>query len=171
MPLQLESDKKILLLGCKRHTTCRIASTTSVVLTRGGGKGTPSQVQVQMGGTPSLARGVPHPRSEQGDTPSLGGTPSLAGVPPCPDLGWGTPPSGPGWGTPLSGPGQGTPSPFRPGQGAPHLDLARIPPIWIWPRYPPPPPVDRRMDRHVSKHYLPVVLRTRAVTSLKQRST
>ena len=30
--------------------------------------------------------------------------------------------------------------------------------IWV-----PLPPVDRQKDRHVSKHYLPVVLRTRAV--------
>ena len=45
------------------------------------------------------------------------------------------------------------------------------PPCWIdlWPWYPPGWPgtpslwTDRWMDRHVSKHYLPVVLRTRAV--------
>ena len=36
------------------------------------------------------------------------------------------------------------------------------PPIWTWLGYP-PPAVDRQMDRHVSKHNLPVVLRTRSV--------
>ena len=47
----------------------------------------------------------------------------------------GVPPVGLGWGTPLSGPGRGTP----------------------------PPGVDRQMDRHMSKHNLPVVVRTRSV--------
>ena len=30
-----------------------------------------------------------------------------------------------------------------------------------------PPPVDRQKDRHMSKHYLPVVLRTLAVINTK----
>ena len=77
-------------------------------------------------------------------------------------------------GTPLQ---QGTPQ-----QGTPP---AGYPPSWTWPGTPPCvcpmefwvmlqsimgygyPPVDRQidgwMDRHVSKHYLPVVLRTWAV--------
>ena len=71
---------------------------------------------------------------------------------------WGTPPpparSGgyPRWGTPAGvlphhqgTPGWGTPPPSGPGRGTP------------------PPGVDRQMDRHESKHNLPVVLRTRSV--------
>ena len=70
----------------------------------------------------------------------------------------------------------------------PHLDLARVPPIWTWPgtsphldlaRVPPhldltgvpQPPVDRQTDRqtdrHVSKHNLSVVLRMRSVIKFK----
>ena len=39
----------------------------------------------------------------------------------------------------------------------------------IWDGYP-PLWTDRLMDRHVSKHYLPVVLRTRAVKILKSNN-
>ena len=103
------------------------------------------------GGTPSLARwrvpcpGVPPIQVWMGDTPSLaGGTP-----------GWSIPPSGPGWGTP-------------------HLDLAEYPLIWtwIWLESPPSGPdwgtplcgqTDGWMDRHMSKHYLLVILCTRVV--------
>ena len=77
----------------------------------------------------------------------------------------------PRWGTPPP-PWQGFPPPARgrvpevgyPLAGAPlpQLDLAGVPP-WTWPGYPPPVWTDRMMDRHVSKHYLPVVLRTRSV--------
>ena len=62
----------------------------------------------------------------------------------------------------------------------PHLHLAGVPPpIWTWLGYPhqtwlgypphlvlawvPPPPRCRQTDRHVSKHNIPVVLRTRSV--------
>ena len=59
---------------------------------------------------------------------------------------WGTPHRDTSWqGYPLTGPGWGTP------------------PAWTWLGYPPPPGVDRQMDRHESKHSLPVVLRTRSV--------
>ena len=52
----------------------------------------------------------------------------------------------------------------------PPLGWTDPPPGWVsWLTPPPAPPVDRQnhgwMDRHVSKNYLPVVLRTRAVTS------
>ena len=68
------------------------------------------------------------------DGGTQGGVPPVR-VPPG-QVWWGYPPAGPGWGTPLlPGPGQGTP----------------------------PPGVDRQMDRHESKHNLPVVLRTRSV--------
>ena len=70
-------------------------------------------------------------------------------------------------------PCQGTP----PRQGTPWLDLARYPPHRCLPHgilgnvckalwdmgTPPCGQTDWWMDRHVSKHYLPVVLRTRAV--------
>ena len=92
----------------------------------------------------------------------------------------------PRWSTPLAGvpPGQvrwgvpshrGTPTASYPTLGAPpagvplqldlagvpsHLDLAGVPPqVWT----------DRMMDRHVSKHYLPVILRTRSVISKGQQ--
>ena len=62
-----------------------------------------------------------------------------------PEVGYphqGTPPAGPGWGTyPPPGPGRGT-----------HLGVDRQ--------------MDGFMDRHVWKHYLPVVLRTRSVTRI-----
>ena len=111
-----------------------------------------------------------------------------ARVPPWPGYppGWtwqGTPPARdpPGWtwqGTPPAGPGRVPPWPgYPPGLDLavypPWLDLAGYPPwlphgilgnvakhcgIWV-----PPLWTDRLMDRRVSKHYLPVVLRTRAV--------
>ena len=72
----------------------------------------------------------------------------------------------------LAGPGRGTPP--QPGLtgGVPEvgyppagLDWGTPPPTWTWPGYPPPPPgVDRQMDKQESKHNLPVVLRTRSVT-------
>ena len=77
------------------------------------------------------------------------------------------PQSGPGQGTPLSGAGQGTPhldlagvplhldlagapSPSDLAGEPPHLDLTRVPPCG-------------QTDRHVLKHNLPVVVRTRSV--------
>ena len=110
-------------------------------------------------------------------------------VPPPPQPGY--PPSQgtlPGQGTPPAGspPSQGTPparvppqldlAGYPPSQGTPRQGTsppARVPPqlphgilgnvakhygIWV-----PPLWTDRLMDRRVSKHYLPVVLRTRAV--------
>ena len=119
-------------------------------------------------------------------------TPSvvLPGYPPA-----GYPPTGPGRVPPLAGPGRvplppaGSGRvplpPAGPGRVPPRLDLAGYPPPRLdlagYPRgvcpmafwemlqnimgYGYPPPVDRQKDRHVSKHYFPVVLRTRAVTS------
>ena len=94
-------------------------------------------------------------------------------------LSWLTPP---GWLTPLAGwpppswltslTGWPRPCWLTPPTGWPPL-LADPPPLPADLPPPPaesadwPPPVDRQnhgwMDRHVSKHYLPVVLRTRAV--------
>ena len=99
---------------------------------------------------------VPHLRYPL-SWPGWQGTPSLLGVPHLgypPIWTWlGYPPSRPGQGTSLSGPGWGT---------ALHLDLARVPP--------PPQTEDRWMDgwmdRHVSKHYPTVVLRTWAVNTV-----
>ena len=94
--------------------------------------------------------GTPHQGTPQPGP--MGGT--QGGVPPC-RIWLGYPPPGPGWGTSL-----------------PHLDLARAPPNLDLARVPPlpgpglgTPPlgVDRQKDRHVSKHNLPVVLRTRSV--------
>ena len=120
------------------------------------------------------ARGIPPPCSKYSlCCPNW--VPPQARVPP---LGGGTPrPGYPPW--PGYPPSQGTP---------PRLDLAgyppagpgRVPPPWLphgilakcckalWDMGTPPPLwTDRIMDgwkdRHVSKHYLPVVLRTRAV--------
>ena len=81
----------------------------------------------------------PLARSDEGGYPRWG-TSWPGGVPP----GWtwlGTPP----------GPGQCTPPPSN---------LAGVPPIWTWPGY---PPRCGQTDRHVSKHNLPAVLRTRSV--------
>ena len=148
-------NKKVLLRECKRHTARHVANTPFCCPNWGGG--TPSQVQ--MG----------YPISDWGT--------------PCPDLGWGTPlwtwlgylhldlaRVPPIW----TWPGY-PPHPHLAGVPPPHLDLAGVPPIHTWLEYsspsrpgwgtPPPPSLwtDRWMDRHVSKHYLPVVLRTRAV--------
>ena len=138
----------------KKHTARRVASTPSVVLTRGEG-GTPSQVQIQMG-VPhprfGSRQGVPHLRFRWGrgysipgqGTPSRSrlGVPIPNWVPPsrpgqstptCPDLvgyphiqTWpGYPLSGPGRGTFPSGPSQGPLS--EPGWATPHPDLAGVP--------------------------------------------
>ena len=112
------------------------------------------------------------------------GTPPPLGYSPCPGstggyLRWGTPTprQGTAWpgqtgGVPKVGyPHQGTPHQVQPGGYPrwgtpswnwlgypPHLDLAGVPP--------PPPGVDRQMDRHESKHNLPVVLCTRSVMNV-----
>ena len=150
-------NKSVLLRERKRHTDRRLSSTPCAV--PGGGV-------TQVG-----PLGYPHP-----------------------DLARGVPWAGPPWlGYPLSWPGQGYPrwvppwlgSPILtwpggypgwvpPGWGTPQLDLAAVPPprpspSWTWLRYPPCGQTDRQtdgwMDRHVSKHNLPVVLRTRSVTN------
>ena len=88
----------------------------------------------------------------------------------CPN--WVPPPPHPdqaGGGVPWLGtlPGQGTP-PDRvppagyPPPGCPMAFLGNVANA-LWDMGTPPPAVDRQKDRHVSKHYLPVVLRTRAV--------
>ena len=62
------------------------------------------------------------------------------------------------WGTPQPGL-MGIPKVgYLPGQ----TWLGYPPPIWTWPGYP-PTGVDRQMNRHVSKHNFPVVLRMRSV--------
>ena len=77
--------------------------------------------------------------------------------PPQPGLTEGVPPH---WGTP---PGQVLGGVTRPPPG---LDLAGVPPPPPGPGWgtPPPPP---GVDRHVSKHYLPIVLRTRSVINVE----
>ena len=121
---------------------------------------------------------------------SAGGVPEV-GYPPLgypPPSGY-PPPLGylPCWGTPRSGyPPQGTPQSGYPPVRVPPIRVPPAwtwlgyPPAWTWLRYPPPPPgpdsgtppprcgqtdrwMDGWMDRHVSKHYLPVVLCTRSV--------
>ena len=105
-------------------------------------------------------------------TPPPGRVPLWAGYPPARYP--------PGQGTPPAGPGRVPPHPAGPGRVPP-------PPGWTWQGTPPPgvcpmafwemlqsimgtPPcgqTDGWKDRRVSKHYLPVVLRTRAVTKQK----
>ena len=140
-------NKKVLLRECKRYTARHVASTPYVVLT-----------------------GSPPGRVPPGRVPPRQGTP-LAGYPP-------------GWVPPRQGtpPGRVPPTRVPPHQGTPpagypsRLDLAGYPPPaapWhsgkcckaLWDMGTPPVnrQIDGWMDRCVSKHYLPVVLRTRAV--------
>ena len=118
-----------------------------------------------------------------GGVPRLGWVPYLgtpqAGYPP-PGLTWGVPYLGAlAWNPP---PGQGTPWQDTPPAGYPHPGPGRVPPPPAGPGRVPPlgvcpmafwemlqsimgygyPPCGQT-DRHVSKHNLPVVLRTRAV--------
>ena len=148
-------DKKVLLRERKRHTARRVVSTPSAVWV--------PPPDLAGGGYPTL---VPPSRVP----PWL----DLAGYPPSRVL----PPAGPGR-VPPGWTWQGTPPAGHP---PPQLDLAGYPPGWTWQGTPPrcmphgilgnvakyygiwvPPLWDRQKDRHVSKHYLPVVLRKRAV--------
>ena len=134
----IKLDKKVLLCERKRHTARRVASTSYVVLTG----------YLSWQGTPPAGY---HPRqgTPQQGTPRTGyphQATLLAGYPP----GW-------TW--------QGTPSPSWTWQGTPPgCPMA----FWVMLQsimgygYPP----CEQKDRHVSKHYLPVVLRTRAVKIL-----
>ena len=124
-----QNHKKVLLRERKRHTARRVSSTPPAVLS-GGGAPYP-----WLGGG-----GVPHPWPGYSHPDLAGeGTPSLAGVLPCPNL-----------------PGGGGASSLAAGIPPPHLDparvpppiltwsggapsLARVPPIWTWLGYPPPP--------------------------------
>ena len=90
-----------------------------------------------LGWPPPPPAGLTYPPADWPPLPPAGLTPLLAGLTP--------PPAGltpPGWTDP-----------------PPRLDWPSPPPSWtdlpLW--------TDRWKDRHVSKHYLPVVLRTRAV--------
>ena len=142
-------NKKVLLHERKRHTARHVASTPYVILT-----GYPQAGYPPGQGTPQ--QGIPPAGYPQEGTPCHG-TP-LAGYPPP-----GYPPPG-----------------YPPCQGTPLAGLGKVPPpscpMAFWEMlqsimgygYPPPPLwTDRLMDgwkdRRVSKHYLPVVLRTRAL--------
>ena len=128
-----------------------------------------------LGGTPPWVPpvwtrpGYPHPDLAGGGTPPQ--------VPPCVDLA-GIPPIRTWLGYPPHQTWLGYPSPLSgPGRGTSHMDLAGVPPIRPGWGTPPPsgpgsgtPPVDGQTDRHVSKHKLPVVLRTRSV-KLKRHNT
>ena len=123
--------KKVLLRERKRHTARRVASARYADLSPDGGGGGRYRIQSLMGGGgvphPVLDKGCTPSSPGWGDTPHLvldagypiqsqWGVPqvywswmeyppvSRMGVPPCPDLGWGSPPppSNPdmGWGTP-----------------------------------------------------------------------
>ena len=145
-------NKKVLLRERKRYTARRVVSTPSVVLT-----GYPPH--------PDLARG------EGGTLPwySLAGYPPAGPgrVPPLLDLARYPPPAGPGRIPPPQLDLAGYP-PY------PQLDLVGYPPgcpMAFWEMlqsimgygYPPCGQTDGWKDRRMSKHYLPVVLRTRAV--------
>ena len=176
-------NKKVLLRERKRHTACRVVSTPSVVLPGyppRGGRGVSDQVPPQgsryppqggtRSGTPLGGSGYPpggypvrYPPGGLGTPRGGPGTPqggTQSGTPPG---GLGTPPGGVGWGgvrvPPLGGTWSGTP---RGGLGTPPLphgilgNVAKHYGIWV-----PPPGVDRQTKWN---YYLPVVLRTRAVT-------
>ena len=165
--------KKVLLRERKRHTARRVVSTPSVVLPgyppRGG---VPGQVTPPGGsGTPPGGSGYPPGGGTQSGTPPGGagypprGVPSQ--VPPqggyparYPPRGGRVPPrGGPGQVPPRGGPGTprgGFPVRYPP---LPHGILGNVAKhygIWV-----PPPGVDRQTKWN---YYLPVVLRTRAVT-------
>ena len=167
--------KKVLLRERKRHTARRVASTPYVVLAGY----PPARVPPSQGTPPARVppgQGTPPARVP----PWPGYPPARVGYPPG---GQGTPP--------VRVPPARIPPGYPPARVPPQLDLAGYPPAapWhsgkcckaLWDMGTPPlphgilgnvakhygiwvpPPVDRQKDRHVSKHYLPVVLRTRAV--------
>ena len=133
------------------------------------------------GGTPGGGPWLGYPPSWPGLRGGTLGWAPPGWVPPGPDLAGGYPLAGtpllgyppiltypgqvpPGWGTPLAGPDWSTPLPAR--WGTPQLDLASTPHTGPGGVLNPPPPcgqTDGWMDRHVWKHYLPVILRTRSV--------
>ena len=143
--MSIIDNKKVLLRERKRHTARRVASTHYAALSNPDRVWGGYPIQTWLGGTPG--------------TPQTGmGYPPEMGYPPRPGMGypltWDRVPLylDLGWGTPLPRPGMVYPPP-RPEMG-----------------YPPPPPRPEmgyfpcgQTHRHVSKHYLPVVLRTRAV--------
>ena len=122
--------KTVLLPERNRHTDRRLSSTPSTVLSwgGGGGRGPPSQVQVQMGGTPSQVQmgGIPPPVQTWLGTPH-----PVMGVPP-PRLDGATPIQWWGFETKLI-------SWMHSVMGVPPSDLAGVPPppIWTWLGYPP----------------------------------
>ena len=130
--LDLNHNKKVLLLERKRHTACCVASTSYVVLTGYPLAGYPPPARVPpWQGTP-LGKVPPPP----GQVPPRPGYPTQAGpgrVPPC----W-------TW--------QGTPLPCWTWQGTPWLphgilgNVAKHYGIWVPPS---PPPVDRQVEEQM----------------------
>ena len=147
--MKVNCHKKVLLRERKRHTARRVVTTHSVVLSWL----TPPP---PVGWTwPPLSAGPDPPPLLAGPEPPpcwLDLTPAVSYTWPPPLLAGPDPP--PSWTWPPP-PLAGLTPPPRLDLTPPRLDLT------------PPPPVDRQnhgwMDRRVSKHYLPVVLRTRAV--------
>ena len=99
-------------------------------------------------------------------------TPSvvLTGYPPPPVLTWqSTHAPRQGYPSPPAGPGRVPPLPAGPGRVPPPPPPGVCKALWDMGT----PPVDRQIDgwkdRHVSKHYLPVVLRTRPVKKIRIR--
>ena len=178
---ELMNNKKVLLRERKRHTARRVVNTPSVVLTGYPPAGyPPARVHLPP------RQGTPHQGTARQDTPGQGTPPPRvppSRVPPQP----GYPPGYP--------PARVPPRPgYPPWQGTPPPGPGRVPPraaLWhsgkcckaLWDMGTPPPscpvafwemlqsimgygyPLCGQTDRHVSKHYLPVVLRTRAVTN------
>ena len=194
---QTNWNKKVLLRECKRHTTCHVVSTPSVVLPGyppagyppcpGPGGTLPGSLQqgTPLAGYPPgrvppnrvppiLAQGVPHLGTPLTGYPQVGYPPSWPrGVPYLGTLWQGTPQQGTPWqGTPLAGYPPRCLSHGILGNVAKHYEIW-VPPIGVCPMvfwvmlqsimgYGYRPPCGQT-DRHVSKHNLPVVLRTRAV--------
>ena len=148
--------------------------------------GTPCTSPVQVWWeVPVVGYPIGFPPVQVGGYPRWGtpcwGTP-LSGYPmswsPCPGLVWGYP----RWGTPnpplgyplLRYPPVRVPPSAYPLSGSSHqcTPPVRLPPTWTWLGYPPLLGVDRQtdgwMNRHMSKHYLPVVLRMRSVKTQKR---
>ena len=88
-PHKFFKNKKVLLHECKRHTARRVASARYAALSNGGWGGSTPTIQTWPGGYP------PCPDLGWGKPPSrpgMGYPHSDLGYPPHPDLGWGTPP-------------------------------------------------------------------------------